>query len=56
MDIANGPTSGDTVFEDDGIRLFLEKEAGRMLANATINYTEEGGFEIIGLQRSSCCG
>lgn len=56
MDIAIEPSSGDTTFEDDGIRIFLEKEANRMLSNATINYTDEGGFEITGLQRSSCCG
>lgn len=56
MDIAIGPHSDDTIFENDGIRIFLEKEANRMLVDATINYSDERGFEITGLQQSSCCG
>jgi len=56
MDIANEPSADDVTVEKGDIRIFLEKEAGRMLANATINYTDEDGFVITGLQQSSCCG
>jgi len=56
MDIVNKPNSDDITLEDDGVKVFLEKEAERILADATLNYSDEGGFEITGLQGSSCCG
>jgi len=54
MDIASGPSAGDITLEKDGLMIYLTEDANRILQNATINYTDEGGFEITGLQ-SSCC-
>ncbi len=55
MDIASGPSTGDLTLQKDGLMIFLEKDAGNMLENATINYTDEDGFIITGLQQSGCC-
>ena len=55
MDIASGPSVGDVTLEKDGLMIYLAEDANRMLENATINYTDEGGFEITGLQHSGCC-
>jgi Fe-S cluster assembly iron-binding protein IscA len=55
MDIASGPSVGDLTLQKDGLMIYLSEDANRMLENATINFTEEGGFVIEGLQQSGCC-
>jgi Fe-S cluster assembly iron-binding protein IscA len=54
MDIADGPCEGDVSLEKEGIKVFLEKEADRMLSEATIDYTAEQGIIISGMSHSSC--
>jgi len=55
MDIAGGPSVGDMTPQKDGLMIYLSEDANRMLENATINFTEEGGFVIEGLHQSGCC-
>lgn len=54
MDIANGAEDGDVTLEKDGLKVFLEREANKMLLNATIDFSDEQGFEIDGMDQSSC--
>ncbi|MBI4822631.1 MAG: hypothetical protein HY805_00145 [Nitrospirae bacterium] len=58
MDIANNSMEGDTTLEKDGLKVFLEQNANRMLSEATIDFSDEQGFLISGTQsgtqRDSC--
>lgn len=56
MDIAKEAEKGDVTFEKDGVKVFLEKEANRLLSEATIDFSEKEGMIISGMPRSSCCG
>ena len=56
MDIAKEAAKGDATLEKDGIKVFLEKEAGRLLASATMDYSDKRGIIISGMPRTSCCG
>ncbi len=56
MDIAEEPENQDITIERDGLRVFLEKMAGNMLSGATIDYSDDRGFIIIGMPQTSCCG
>lgn len=56
MDMAQGPEKHDSVYEQNGLTFFLEKEAQKILMHATIDYTEKQGFMITGIPPSSCCG
>ncbi len=55
MDIANSAYDGDVTVEKDGLKVFLEKEANKLLSDATIDFSDEKGFVITGIPRSSCC-
>ncbi len=54
MGIATAPEDGDYTLEKDGLRVFLDKEANNMLSDATIDFSEEHGFGITGMNQSSC--
>jgi len=54
MDIAKAAQAGDTTFEKDGLKLFLEDKANQMLATTTIDFSEAQGFVLSGMQPSSC--
>lgn len=56
MDIADGSKEGDVILEKDGVKVFLEKEANRLLSKATMDYSSKQGIIISGMPRSSCCG
>ncbi len=56
MDIANEAVKGDTTLEKGGVKVFLEKEANRLLSGATMDFSEKQGIIISGMPRSSCCG
>lgn len=56
MDIADGAQKGDISLEKDGLTVFLEKEASRLLAEATIDFSDERGFIVSGMPQNSCCG
>lgn len=55
MDVAEGPEKGDATIKKAGIKVFLEKEADTMLANATLDYSDVQGFVVTGMPQSSCC-
>jgi len=54
MGVANSPEDGDITLEKDGLKVYLDKEANKMLLNATIDYSDEQGFGITGMAQSSC--
>ena len=56
MDIADGPKKSDITMEQEGLNVFLEREANTLLSGATIDFSDEQGFIITGMQRASCCG
>jgi Fe-S cluster assembly iron-binding protein IscA len=56
MDLAKGPEKGDATIEQEGVKVFLAKEADVFLSHATFDYSEIQGFIISGMQQSSCCG
>lgn len=55
MDIANDAKSGDITLEKDGLKVFLEQEANRLLSSAPIDFADEQGFLVTGMTQSSCC-
>lgn len=56
MDIADAPKKGDVTLEQGGVKMFLEKEANRLLSEATLDHSAKRGIILSGMQRSSCCG
>ncbi len=54
MDIADGAKDGDVTIEESGIMIFLEKDANKMLSEATVDYSDQQGFIISGMQQASC--
>jgi iron-sulfur cluster assembly accessory protein len=56
MDIADGAKKGDLTLEKDGVKVFLEKEANKLLSEATMDFSEKRGIIISGMQQASCCG
>jgi len=56
MDIADGAKEGDETLEKGGLKVFLEKEANKLLSEATIDFSDQQGFMINGMNKtSSCC-
>lgn len=56
MDIANEAAKGDVTLEKNGVKIFLEKEANRLLSEATLDHSAKQGIIISGMPRTSCCG
>jgi Fe-S cluster assembly iron-binding protein IscA len=54
MDIAKAAQAGDTTIELDGLKIFLEERANAMLMNTNIDFQENQGFVLSGMQPSSC--
>jgi Fe-S cluster assembly iron-binding protein IscA len=54
MGVAPDPEDGDLTLEKDGLKVFLDKEANNMLLNATIDFSDDQGFAITGMNQSSC--
>ncbi|MGQ9571262.1 MAG: hypothetical protein ACUVUQ_10600 [Thermodesulfovibrionales bacterium] len=54
MGVALDPEDGDLTLEKDGLKIFLDKEANNMLLNATIDFSDDQGFAISGMNQSSC--
>ncbi len=54
MDIADSAKDGDVTIEKGGMKIFLEKDANKMLSEATIDFSDEQGFIISGMQQASC--
>lgn len=55
MGIADESKKGDVTIEQGEVKVFLEKEANRMLSEATIDYSDERGFIVSGMQQTSPC-
>jgi Fe-S cluster assembly iron-binding protein IscA len=55
MDIADDAKSGDITVEKDGLKVFLEQEAYKLLSSATIDFIDEQGFLVTGMSQGSCC-
>ena len=56
MDIADSAKKGDMTIENGGLKVFLEKEANKLLSEATIDFSAERGIIISGMRQTSCCG
>ncbi|MFN3396875.1 MAG: hypothetical protein ACK4Z9_08815 [Thermodesulfovibrionales bacterium] len=56
MDIAEEAEKGDVILEKDGLKVFLEKEANRLLSEASIDFSDNQGFVLRGMPQTSCCG
>jgi Fe-S cluster assembly iron-binding protein IscA len=54
MDIAKAALTGDTTLELNGLKVFLEERANSMLMNTNIDFVENQGFVLSGMQPSSC--
>jgi Fe-S cluster assembly iron-binding protein IscA len=54
MDIAKAPQAGDTTLDMQGLKIFLEERAMGMLTNTSIDFQENQGFVLSGMQPSSC--
>lgn len=54
MDIAKAAHPGDTTLEMNGLRVFLEERANSMLMSTNIDFQENQGFVLSGMQPSSC--
>ncbi len=57
MDIAKAAQAGDMTLEKDGLKLFLEERANQMLMNTIIDFNDNQGFVLSGMQpQGSSCG
>ncbi|HYA86655.1 MAG TPA: hypothetical protein VEI57_06300 [Nitrospirota bacterium] len=54
MDIAKTAQVGDTTINLNGLKIFLEERANGMLMNTNIDFQENQGFVLSGMQPSSC--
>ena len=54
MDIVKAAQAGDMTLEKDGLKVFLEERANSMLASTTIDFNDNQGFVLTGMQQSSC--
>lgn len=58
LDISENGNEGDVVLEKDGLKIFIDPTVSDILADATIDYIDNGprkGFTILGLEQSGCC-
>ena len=55
MDIAKAAEDNDIIIEQDGLHVFLAKEANNLFPDATIDFLDKQGFVITGMSQSSCC-
>ena len=54
MDIAKAAQEGDMTLELNGVKIFLEEKANTMLQNTSIDFQENQGFVLKGMQPSAC--
>jgi Fe-S cluster assembly iron-binding protein IscA len=54
MDIVNGAEAGDTVLEKNGLKIFMQQEVNHLFPDATIDFSDEQGFMIGGIDQCSC--
>jgi Fe-S cluster assembly iron-binding protein IscA len=56
MDVAKAAQAGDTTFEQNGLKVFLEDRANQMLNSTVIDFAEGQGFVLSGMKQESSCG
>ncbi|MFA6054245.1 MAG: hypothetical protein WC769_02600 [Thermodesulfovibrionales bacterium] len=54
MDIVKDAEAGDAVLDKDGLKIFLQKETDNLFPNATIDFSDDHGFMITGMEQCSC--
>jgi Fe-S cluster assembly iron-binding protein IscA len=54
MGVAPNAEDGDETLEKDGLKVFLDREANKMLLDATIDFSNSEGFAISGMNQSEC--
>ena len=57
LDIQENPAEGDEVLDNNGLRVFVDKDCGESLAEMQLDYIEDGeraGFILSGGQAPSC--
>jgi Fe-S cluster assembly iron-binding protein IscA len=54
MGVANAAEDGDETLAKDGLKVFLDREANKMLSEATIDFSDDQGFAITGMTQSAC--
>ena len=54
MDIAKAAQSGDMTLEVKGLKLYLEERANAMLDTTSIDFQDQQGFVLTGMQPSAC--
>jgi len=54
MDIAKAPQTGDTTLDMQGLKIFIEERAKGMLTSTNIDFQENQGFVLTGMQPSAC--
>ncbi len=54
MGVAANAEDGDETIAKDGLKIFLEKEANKMLYHATIDFSEFQGFSLEGVEQTPC--
>ncbi len=54
MDIVKDAIEGDVTLERDGLKVFLQNEAIMWFPNVTIDYSDETGFFLSGVDACSC--
>jgi|GEM_PF-735470 Fe-S cluster assembly iron-binding protein IscA len=54
MDIVKTAIDNDITLEQNGLKVFLETKASGVLAEATIDFSDEQGFFISGVVANSC--
>src|SRR6266851_9201027 len=61
MAIAQGPEEGDTIIEENGVRIVVDPDSARLLSGAEVDYVEDlmkAGFTIFNPNavKSCACG
>lgn len=57
MDLSEKPTEGDTVVENDGLKVFIDKDATDKLNGMKLDFMDDGtrqGFVVTGGQQPTC--
>jgi iron-sulfur cluster assembly protein len=59
IDLVENPAEGDEIFEQDGLKVFIDKDCSPLLADKQLDYYEQGdsvGFVLNGGEEQPSCG
>lgn len=54
LDLVEQAKDGDVTFKKDGLKVFIEKDANELLAAATMDFSEQRGFAVNGMEEHAC--